>query len=273
MNNANTTESPSHYSDLDKMTTEEILCSINKEDRTVPEIVSHAIPQITKLVEAILVRMRQGGRVFYIGSGTSGRLAIVDASEILPTYGVDNKFIGLISGGDTAIRKPIERAEDDLNQGWNDLMAHGIASGDCLIALTASGKTPYCIGAVRAAREQGILTGCICCNVNTPLGAEVDIPVEVETGPEFVTGSTRMKAGTAEKLILNMISTSLMVRLGHVRGNRMVDMQLTNSKLVDRGTRMVMAETGIKDYDEAKELLLSYKNVRAAVDAWQHRHD
>lgn len=264
-----TTEQSSNYDNLDKMTTNEILTAINAEDRRVPDAVALAIPQIEKLVEAIVERMPRGGRVFYIGAGTSGRLGIVDASEIPPTYGVKDKFIGLIAGGDTAIRSAVEGAEDDWDQGWRELEAFIPSKDDVIIGIAASGVTPYVIGAVRKARELGILTACITSNDDSPLEASVDIPVVSVTGPEFVTGSTRMKSGTALKLILNMISTAVMIRLGHVRGSRMVDMELTNSKLVDRGTRMIMAETGITDYEYARNLLLTHGHVREAVEAYK----
>ena len=214
--------------------------------------------------------MQHGGRVFYIGSGTSGRLGIVDASEIPPTYGIKGKFIGIIAGGDTAIRNAVEGAEDDREQGWKDLIPFSPTSDDVLVGITASGVTPYVLGVVEEARRNGILTACITNNDGSPLEELVDIPIITVTGPEFVTGSTRMKSGTALKLILNMISTAVMIRLGHVRGNRMVDMELTNSKLVDRGTRMIMEETGLTDYDYAKSLLLRFGNVRTAVESYQN---
>lgn len=265
-----TTEQPSRYDHLDTMATEEILRDINTEDRTVPEAVAAAIPQIGRLVDGIVERMARGGRVFYLGAGTSGRLGIVDASEIPPTYGVSGAFIGLIAGGDTAIRTAVENAEDDWEGGWMDMAPYEPTLDDVVVGIAASGTTPYVIGAIREARSRGMLTGCVTCNADAPVAAEAEIPVVVVVGPEFVTGSTRMKAGTAQKLVLNMISTSVMIRLGHVRGNRMVDMQLTNSKLVDRGTRMIMTETGITDYAEAKALLLRHGQVRAAVTAWRN---
>ena len=264
-----TTERASRYDNLDKMSTREILEAMNTEDRSVPVAVAECTSQIERLVEAIVERMPRGGRVIYIGAGTSGRLGIVDASEIPPTYGVKGKFIGIIAGGDVAIRKAVEGAEDDAAQGWKDIEAFSPGSEDVVIGITASGVTPYVIGAVTAARERGILTGCITSNEGSPLEKAVELPVVCVTGPEFVTGSTRMKSGTALKLILNMISTSVMIRLGHVRGSRMVDMELTNSKLVDRGTRMIMDEAGIDDYEHAKELLLKYGHVREAVDAYR----
>ena len=265
-----TTEKASRYDNLDKMSTLEILNGINAEDMMVPQVVAGSIPQIEKLVDAVVDRMQHGGRVFYIGSGTSGRLGIVDASEIPPTYGIKGKFIGIIAGGDTAIRNAVEGAEDDREQGWKDLIPFSPTSDDVLVGITASGVTPYVLGVVEEARRNGILTACITNNDGSSLEELVDIPIITVTGPEFVTGSTRMKSGTALKLILNMISTAVMIRLGHVRGNRMVDMELTNSKLVDRGTRMIMEETGITDYDYAKSLLLRFGNVRTAVESYQN---
>lgn len=269
MNVKTTTEQSSNYQNLQDMTVKEILTGINNEDSSVPAAVAEEIPQIEKLVEGVVERMKKGGRVFYLGAGTSGRLGVVDASEIPPTYGVHDKFIGLIAGGDKAIRDAVEAAEDKLDGGWNDMQPFSPTGNDVVIGVAASGSTPYVIGAVKTAREHGMLTGCITCNKGSALAAESEIPVEVVVGPEFVTGSTRMKAGTAEKLVLNMISTASMIRLGHVKGNKMVDMQLTNKKLVDRGTRMIMGETGIEDYDLAKRLLLKYGSVRKAVDAYE----
>lgn len=269
MNVKTTTEQSSNYQNLQDMTVKEILTGINNEDSSVPAAVAEEIPQIEKLVEGVVERMKKGGRVFYLGAGTSGRLGVVDASEIPPTYGVHDKFIGLIAGGDKAIRDAVEAAEDKLDGGWNDMQPFSPTGNDVVIGVAASGSTPYVIGAVKTAREHGMLTGCITCNKGSVLAAESEIPVEVVVGPEFVTGSTRMKAGTAEKLVLNMISTASMIRLGHVKGNKMVDMQLTNKKLVDRGSRMIMGETGIEDYDLAKRLLLKYGSVRKAVDAYE----
>lgn len=269
MNVKTTTEQSSNYQNLQDMTVKEILTGINNEDSSVPAAVAEEIPQIEKLVEGVVDRMKKGGRVFYLGAGTSGRLGVVDASEIPPTYGVHDKFIGLIAGGDKAIRDAVEAAEDKLDGGWNDMQPFSPTWNDVVIGVAASGSTPYVIGAVKTAREHGMLTGCITCNKGSALAAESEIPVEVVVGPEFVTGSTRMKAGTAEKLVLNMISTASMIRLGHVKGNKMVDMQLTNKKLVDRGSRMIMGETGIEDYDLAKRLLLKYGSVRKAVDAYE----
>lgn len=269
MNVKTTTEQSSNYQNLQDMTVKEILTGINNEDSSVPAAVAEEIPQIEKLVEGVVERMKKGGRVFYLGAGTSGRLGVVDASEIPPTYGVHDKFIGLIAGGDKAIRDAVEAAEDKLDGGWNDMQPFSPTGNDVVIGVAASGSTPYVIGAVKTAREHGMLTGCITCNKGSALAAESEIPVEVVVGPEFVTGSTRMKAGTAEKLVLNMISTASMIRLGHVKGNKMVDMQLTNKKLVNRGSRMIMGETGIEDYDLAKRLLLKYGSVRKAVDAYE----
>lgn len=269
MNVKTTTEQSSNYQNLQDMTVKEILTGINNEDSSVPAAVAEEIPQIEKLVEGVVERMKRGGRVFYLGAGTSGRLGVVDASEIPPTYGVHNKFIGLIAGGDKAIRDAVEAAEDKLDGGWSDMQPFSPTGNDVVIGVAASGSTPYVIGAVKTAREHGMLTGCITCNKGSALAAESEIPVEVVVGPEFVTGSTRMKAGTAEKLVLNMISTASMIRLGHVKGNKMVDMQLTNKKLVDRGSRMIMGETGIEDYELAKRLLLKYGSVRKAVDAYE----
>ena len=261
------TEQASNYKDLDKMPTREILENMNKEDRNVPLAVEKCIPQITELVEGIVERMKKGGRLFYLGAGTSGRLGILDASEIPPTYGAPfDLVIGLIAGGDGAIRKAVEDAEDSLEGGWNYMAPYRPTPNDTVVGIAASGTTPYVIGAVREARKQGLLTACITCNPGAPVANEVDIPIVAVVGPEFVTGSTRMKSGTAQKLVLNMISTSVMIRLGHVKGNKMVDMQLTNAKLVDRGTKMIMDETGIKDYDYAKFLLFEHHSVRNAVD-------
>ncbi|MDX9781425.1 MAG: N-acetylmuramic acid 6-phosphate etherase [Bacteroidales bacterium] len=261
------TEQPSRYSDLDKMSTLELLQNMNNEDKTVPYAVEKCIPQIEKIVEGIVERIRRGGRLFYLGAGTSGRLGILDASEIPPSYGAPfDLVIGLIAGGDSAIRRAVEAAEDNWEMGWSDMQQFGINKDDVVIGIAASGTTPYVIGAVKEARSRGILTGCVTCNPDSPLAAEVDIPIEVVVGPEFVTGSTRMKSGTAQKLVLNMISTTAMIRLGHVKGSKMVDMQLTNAKLVDRGTKMIMEEASIADYELAKSLLITHGSVRRAVD-------
>lgn len=261
------TESPSRFRNLEHMPVGELLAHINSEDKTVPLAVEQALPQIEALVEAIVSRMHGGGRLFYIGAGTSGRLGILDASEIPPTYGAPPGWVvGLIAGGDGAIRKAVEGAEDSPTQAWEDLAAHGVDAQDLVVGIAASGTTPYVVHGLRACRERGIATGCITCNPGAPVLAEADYPVLVVTGPEFVTGSTRMKAGTAQKLVLNMISTAAMIRLGRVQDNRMVDMQLSNSKLVDRGTRMVVQATGL-DYPAAQRLLLEHGNVREAMAA------
>ncbi len=261
------TEQSSNYSNLDKMSVRELLEGMNNEDKNVPYAIEKCIPQIEKLVEGIVERMKRGGRLFYLGAGTSGRLGILDASEIPPTYGAPfNLIIGLIAGGDTAIRKAVENAEDDLDGGWRDMQPFNPTVNDVVVGIAASGTTPYVIGVCREARKHGMLTGCITCNPDAPVTKEVDIPIVAVVGPEFVTGSTRMKSGTAQKLILNMISTSTMVRMGHVKGNKMVDMQLSNAKLVDRGTRMIMDEAKIDDYEFAKKLLLEHGSVRKAVD-------
>jgi N-acetylmuramic acid 6-phosphate etherase len=264
------TEEESHYHDLDKMTVREILSGINAEDKTVPYSVEKAIPQIEKLVNAITDKLLAGGRLFYIGAGTSGRLGVLDASEIPPTYGMPfDLIVGIIAGGETAIRKPVENAEDDDLQGWQDLEGWDITDKDIVVGVAASGTTPYVIGALEECRKRNIPTGCIVCNPGSPIAERADHPIEVVVGPEFVTGSTRMKSGTAQKLVLNMLSTAVMIRIGRVEDNKMVNMQLTNSKLVDRGTRMVMEGTGLTDYEKAKELLLRSGSVKKAVDSAQ----
>ncbi len=261
------TEQESKYKDIDKMSVMEILTNINNEDKLVPLAVEKALPQIEKLASAVAERMKKGGRLFYIGAGTSGRLGVVDASECPPTFGVPFDWVvGIIAGGDTAIRKAVEFAEDDAEQAWKDLQEYDINEKDCLVGLAASGTTPYVVGGLNTARQHGVLTGCIICNVGGPVVAESDFPVEVVAGPEFLTGSTRMKSGTAQKLVLNMLSTTVMIQLGRVKGNKMVDMQLTNHKLVDRGTHMVMEELNI-DQAQAAELLIKYGSVRKAVEA------
>lgn len=263
-----TTEKDSRYNDLEKMPLMEILQSINQEDQTVPLAISKALPQIEALAAVIADKMKAGGRLFYIGAGTSGRLGVVDASEIPPTFGVPfDRVVGIIAGGDGAIRKAVEFAEDNTEQAWQDLLAYDINEKDVLVGIAASGTTPYVIGGLKKANENQVTTGCIVCNVGSPVAAVAKYPVEVITGPEFLTGSTRMKAGTAQKLVLNMLSTSVMIRLGRVKGNKMVDMQLTNDKLVDRGTRMVMAQTGL-DEPTAADLLKKYRSVRNAIDAY-----
>lgn len=261
-----TTERESHYKNLEKQTVLEILENINNEDKTVPLAVEKALPQIEALATITAERMKNGGRLFYIGAGTSGRLGVVDASECPPTFGVPfDMVVGLIAGGDTAIRKAVEYAEDDAVQAWLDLQAFDINDKDVVVGIAASGTTPYVIGGLKTANEHNIVTGCIVCNSGSPVAAVAQYPVEVVTGPEFLTGSTRMKAGTAQKLVLNMLSTSVMIQLGRVKGNRMVDMQLSNHKLVNRGTHMVMDETGLSE-EEAAGLLKQYGSVRNAVD-------
>lgn len=251
------------------MEVRELLDNINREDQTVPLAVAESIDAIEALVSAIVPRMQAGGRLFYIGAGTSGRLGIVDASECPPTFGVPHDLvIGLIAGGDSAIRKAVEFAEDNRSLGWQDLREYNITTNDTVIGIAASGTTPYVIGGVEEARAFGCLTGCITCNPGSPLANAAEMPIEVVVGPEFVTGSTRMKSGTAQKLVLNMISTSVMIKLGKVRGNRMVDMQLSNDKLVDRGTLMVKNALGVS-YDKANELLLKFGSVRSAIDNYK----
>ncbi len=264
-----TTEQSSHYRHLEKMRVRELLTSINKEDKNVPLAVEKVIPQIEKLVEAITDKMLSGGRLFYIGAGTSGRLGIVDASECPPTFGVeDGLVIGLIAGGDAAIRKAVEHAEDDPAGGWNDLQKYAVSEKDVVVGIAASGTTPYVAGALQACRKHNITTGCIVCNTGSPVAAASDFPVEVIVGPEFVTGSTRMKSGTAQKLCLNMISTSVMIQLGRVEDNKMVNMQLTNDKLIDRGTKMIAAALDIS-YEEAHAMLLREGSVKKAIDSVQ----
>lgn len=265
-----TTEADSYYNHLEQMSVSDLLHNMNKEDKTVPMAVEQAIPQIEQLVNQVVEKLKNGGRLFYLGAGTSGRLGIVDASECPPTFGIDHGIVvGLIAGGDVAIRKAVEFAEDDQTKGWEDLREHGVSGKDMVIGIAASGSTPYVIGALESCNKNGILTGSISCNRNSELSKISKFPVQVIVGPEFVTGSTRMKSGTAQKLVLNMISTSTMIKLGRVKGNKMVDMQLSNNKLVDRGTKMLMKNTGLDDYDEAKSLLLKYGNVRKATEAYQ----
>ncbi|HYI78542.1 MAG TPA: N-acetylmuramic acid 6-phosphate etherase [Chryseolinea sp.] len=264
-----TTESTSYYENLEHMSVHDLLTNINREDKSVPLAIEKVIPQIASLINVIVEKMQSGGRLFYIGAGTSGRLGVVDASEIPPTYGMPHgKVIGLIAGGDKAIRKAVENAEDDPIQGWKDVEEHSINQQDVLIGIAASGRTPYVIGALKSARANGIVTGCIVCNEKSEVAKNSDFPIEVIVGPEFVTGSTRMKSGTAQKLVLNMISTTAMVKLGKVKGNKMVDMQLTNIKLVDRGVKMIVSETGVS-YEEAEQLLRQYGSVRKAVESKQ----
>ena len=260
-----TTEQPSNYHHLEKMNVANLLININNEDKSVPIAVEKEIPQIEKLIKVIVEQVLDGGRLFYIGSGTSGRLGILDASECPPTFGVShNIVIGIIAGGDSAIRKAVEHAEDSTEQAWLDLKEFNINKKDTVIGIAASGTTPYVLGGIQKCNENNIFTGCITCNKNSPLSKLSNIPIEVVVGPEFVTGSSRMKAGTAQKLVLNMISTSLMIQLGRIKGSKMVDMQLTNNKLIDRGTKMLMSELSI-DYDQANNLLLKHKSVRNAL--------
>ena len=263
------TEQPSLYDDLDKKSVKEILEDINTEDHKVADAVQKAIPQIENLVTLIIPRVKKGGRIFYMGAGTSGRLGVLDASEIPPTFGMPpTVVIGLIAGGDTALRNPVENAEDDMSRGWEELLQHHINSEDTVIGIAASGTTPYVIGAMRTAREHGILTGCITSNPNSPMATEADVPIEVIVGPEYVTGSSRMKSGTAQKMILNMISTTIMIELGRVQGNKMVNMQLSNQKLIDRGTRMIIEELHL-DYEKAEALLLLHGSVKSAIEAYR----
>ena len=262
-----TTESSSNHNNLDKMTTTELLSNINKEDKTVPIAIEKELSKIEKLVDSVYKKMSTGGRLFYIGAGTSGRLGIVDASECPPTFGVSHELvIGIIAGGDSAIRNAVEFAEDDENQAWIDLSTFNINENDFVVGIAASGRTPYVWGGLKKCQEKKISTGCIVCNSDSKVAKFSDNPVEVIVGSEFVTGSTRMKSGTAQKLVLNMITTSVMIKLGKVRGNKMVDMQLSNHKLVDRGTKMVMEGTNL-DYETSKSLLEQYGSVREAIDS------
>ncbi len=265
----NSTEASSHYDKLEEMSVHELLVNINKEDKRVPDVTEKCIPAIEKLVTAIVDKMKLGGRLFYIGAGTSGRLGIVDASEIPPTFGLPHgRVVGIMAGGDQAIRKAVEFAEDDIHQAWKDLQAYKITKEDFLIGIAASGRTPYVIGGLKEAQAQGILTACITCNPNSVVARYANFPIEAVVGPEFVTGSTRMKAGTAQKLVLNMISTTTMINLGKVRGNKMVDMQLSNNKLVDRGIKMIMDELAISKA-EAETLLNDHGSVRSAIDHYR----
>lgn len=259
------TESPSNFQDLEIMCVYDILSGINREDAKIHLAVAKAIPQIETLVNRIMDRLPLGGRVFYLGAGTSGRLGVLDASEIPPTYGVADVITGLIAGGDTALRKSVEGAEDNPDKAWQELQCMKIVKLDTVIGIAASGTTPYVVGGVEQARASGLLTGCITCNSGSPLALAVECPVEAVVGPEFVTGSTRMKSGTAQKLILNMISTALMIKMGRVKGNRMINMKPANKKLVDRGTRMIMEEFGVSAH-EARELLLKHGSVKQAMD-------
>ena len=261
-----TTESDSNYDGLDKMSTADLLTNINREDKTVAFSVEDQIPQIEQLINVIVPKMKIGGRLFYLGAGTSGRLGVIDASECPPTFGVDNGLvIGIMAGGDKAMRKAVEFAEDSRELGWNDLSEHAINTNDVVLGIAASGTTPYVIAALKKCQEENITTACIVCNAYSPVSKVSDYPIEVVVGPEFVTGSTRMKSGTAQKLVLNMISTSVMIKLGKVKGNKMVDMHLSNKKLVDRGTKMLMQEIGV-EYETANDLLNQFGSVRNAVD-------
>jgi len=261
------TESESYYSNLEQMNISDLLSNINKEDKTIANAVEKALPQIEVMIAAILEKMKAGGRLFYIGSGTSGRLGIVDASECPPSFGVDEHLvIGLIAGGDKAIRKAIEYAEDSLDAGWDDLLKYNLKAKDFVIGISASGSTPYVVGAIQHCNKYNIRTGSITCNENTLLANESEFPVEIVVGPEFVTGSTRMKAGTAAKMALNMISTTLMIKLGKIKGNKMVDMQLLNTKLIKRGTRMIVDELNVSP-EEAEAMLTKYGSVRKAIEA------
>ena len=264
-----TTESPSEYNHLETLTTTDLLAGMNQLDHTVPQTVAKALPQVEALVEAIVARLGAGGRLFYIGAGTSGRLGVVDASECPPTFGVPaGLVVGIIAGGDKAIRQAVEGAEDDAEQAWQDLLAHDINAKDVLVGIAASGRTPYVIGGLNRARAAGLATGCVVCNAGSAVAAAAEFPVEVVTGPEFLTGSTRLKAGTAQKLVLNMLTTATFIRLGRVKGNKMVDMQLSNEKLVHRGELMLMDELGIEAV-EAAALLKQHGSVRAALNTRQ----
>ena len=263
------TEQNSLYENLDKKSVHDLLIEMNEEDMKVPLAVSRALPQIEELVEKIVERIKRGGRIFYLGAGTSGRLGVLDASEIPPTFGMPASLVvGLIAGGETALRNPVENAEDDIEKGWQELKERSVNENDTVIGIAASGTTPYVIGALRNARANGILTASVSCNPDSPIAQEAEIKIEAIVGPEFVTGSTRLKSGTAQKLILNMITTITMIKLGRVKGNKMVNMQLSNAKLVDRGARMIVEELGI-DYEHAKNILLIQGSVKKAVDAFK----
>lgn len=264
-----TTEADSPYRHLEKMSVQDVIYNINQEDKTVPFAVEKALPQIEKLTEQIIEKLQAGGRLFYIGAGTSGRLGIVDASECPPTFGVPHQLVvGIMAGGDGAIRKAVEFAEDDTEQGFKDLLEHNVSTKDIVVGIAASGTTPYVIGALKNCNDKGITTGCITCNKDSPLARMAKFPIEVVVGPEFLTGSSRMKAGTAQKLVLNMLTTTTMIKLGRVKDNKMVDMQLSNNKLVDRGVKMVMEELQISR-DKATELLDKYGDVRKAINAYR----
>jgi N-acetylmuramic acid 6-phosphate etherase len=266
------TEQPSTYHDVEKMTVDEIISDINKEDKLVAIAVENALPQIEKLIVALSEKMIAGGRLFYIGAGTSGRLGILDASECVPTYGVPRGLVvGIIAGGEKAIINAIENAEDDTTQGWKDLLKYNITAADFVVGIASSGTTPYVIGALKKCKEKNILTGSISCNPDSPISAVANFPVEVIVGPEFITGSTRMKSGTAQKMVLNMISTTAMIQMGRIEDNKMVNMQLTNRKVVRRGVRMLMEKTGIKDEAEAEALLLKYDSVKKATEQYKQK--
>lgn len=263
------TEQPSLHDDLEQQSVRELLEGINEEDRKIASAVQTCIPQIEKLVTEIIKRMQQGGRIFYIGAGTSGRLGVLDASEIPPTFGMPNTYIiGIIAGGEQALRYPVENAEDDMQKGWEELQAHQITDKDTVIGIAASGTTPYVISTLQKARDHGILTAAISSNPDSPLSHAADIPIEVIVGPEFITGSSRMKSGTGQKMILNMISTAVMIKLGRVKGNRMVNMQLSNQKLIDRGAQMLIDELHLNRND-AKQLLQKFGSVKKAIDAYK----
>ncbi len=269
MNFTKTTEQDSNYNHLEKMTVSELLSNINNEDKTVPLAVGKALPQIEKLTLQIVNKLKKGGRLFYIGAGTSGRIGILDASECPPTFGVPHELVvGLIAGGDIAIRKAVEFAEDSTNQGWKDLQEHNVSENDVVVGIAASGTTPYVISTLEKCNENNIITGCITCNKNSPLSNTAQFPIEVIVGPEFVTGSSRMKAGTAQKLVLNMLSTTTMIQLGKIKGNKMVDMQLSNNKLVDRGEKMLITALNI-DQKKASELLREFGSVRNAIQNYK----
>jgi N-acetylmuramic acid 6-phosphate etherase len=264
-----TTEAESIYNELEKMTINELLVNINKEDTTVPSAIKNTIPQIESLINVLVDKLLMGGRLFYIGAGTSGRLGVVDASECPPTFGVPyGLVIAIIAGGNKAITEAVEFAEDDVEQGWKDLQQYAINKNDVVIGIAASGTTPYVIAALEKCKQNQIVTGSISCNLQSPLSHAADFPIEVVVGPEFITGSTRMKSGTAQKLVLNMISTAVMIQLGRVEGNRMVNMQLTNDKLVDRGVKMVMEKLNLTDYEKAKNLLLEKGSVKNVIESF-----
>jgi len=263
------TEQNSLHDNLDKKSINQLLVEMNEEDQKVPLAVAKVLPEIERLIEKIVERMKLGGRIFYMGAGTSGRLGVLDASEIPPTFGMPSHLVvGLIAGGERALRNPVENAEDDINKGWEELQQHNVNQNDTVIGIAASGTTPYVIGALRNARAKGILTASVSCNPDSPIAQEAEIKIEVIVEPEFVTGSTRLKSGTAQKLVLNMITTVTMIKLGRVKGNKMVNMQLSNAKLIDRGTRMLVEELGL-EYEQAKNILLIHGSVKKAVDAYR----